>query len=190
MLSTTNSDKCIPCRGHLSLFSFLGSNDSHNHLGKALLLKFFQQAGRFPENETKLPAQMITYVAHQLSLSPEVIQVYQWDGRTIKEHRRQIREWLGFHPATVADQQALQTWLLQEVLPHEHCPAYLEPLVYQRLQRMQTEPPTQGQIARLITAALYQYEQAFFTTTTGAYRYRQTEGREANHGNKTAEIGN
>ena len=27
--------------------SFLGSNDPHNHLGKALLLKYFQKGGRF-----------------------------------------------------------------------------------------------------------------------------------------------
>ena len=29
--------------------SFFGSNDPHNHLGKALLLKFFQKEGRFPD---------------------------------------------------------------------------------------------------------------------------------------------
>ena len=28
---------------------FLGSNDPHNHLGKAILLKFFEYEGRFPE---------------------------------------------------------------------------------------------------------------------------------------------
>lgn len=31
-------------------FSFLGSSDPHNHLGKALLLKFFQHEGRFPDS--------------------------------------------------------------------------------------------------------------------------------------------
>jgi hypothetical protein len=30
---------------------FLGRNEPHNHLGKALLLKFFQWAGRFPEGD-------------------------------------------------------------------------------------------------------------------------------------------
>jgi hypothetical protein len=56
-------------------------------------------------------------LAQQLSLPPEVIDDHNRDGRTIKEHRRQIREWLGFHPATLADQRALRAWLVEEVLP-------------------------------------------------------------------------
>jgi hypothetical protein len=34
---------------------FLGTNKPHNHLGKALLLKFFQAEGRFPEGEDDFP---------------------------------------------------------------------------------------------------------------------------------------
>lgn len=145
--------------------SFLGSNDPHNQLGKALLLKFFQHEGRFPESKADLPSAFIEYVAQQLSLSPEAIQAYQWDGRTVKEHRRQIRDWLGFHPATLADQSSLRTWLMAEVLPHEHRPGYLTQLAYQRLQRLQIEPPTQGRLERLVIAAVHQYEQTFFETT-------------------------
>ncbi len=35
---------------------FLGRNKPHNHFGKALLLKFFQAEGRFPEGENELVA--------------------------------------------------------------------------------------------------------------------------------------
>ena len=68
--------------------SILGRNEPHNHLGKALLLKFFQYEGRFPENKAEIPPDIIEYVAQQLSLSPETINDYKWDGRTIKDHRR------------------------------------------------------------------------------------------------------
>lgn len=145
--------------------SFIGINDPHNQLGKALLLKFFQHEVRFPESEEDLSPEIIEYVAQQLSLSPTAIQEYQWDGRTIKEHRRQIREWLGFHPATLVDQRTLQNWLMSEVLPHEHRPAYLTQLAYQHLRRLQIEPPTQGRMERLVISAVYQYEQTFFETT-------------------------
>lgn len=145
--------------------SFLGMNDPHNHLGKALLLKFFQHEGRFPESISELPLPIIEYLAQQLSLPPEVIDDYNRDGRTIKEHRRQIREWLGFHPATLADQRALRAWLVEEVLPHEHRPVYLEERAYQRLHQMQIEPPTKGRMERLVTSALHHYEQSFFAST-------------------------
>ena len=56
--------------------SLLGSNDPHNHLGKALLLKFFQKEGRFPEDGTELPSEIVAYVAQQLDLPPEVIHNY------------------------------------------------------------------------------------------------------------------
>ena len=79
--------------GHFTLLapevSFLGMNDPHNHLGKALLLKFFQHEGRFPESPSEIPLPLIEYLARQLSLPPEVIDDYNRDGRTIKEHRRQ-----------------------------------------------------------------------------------------------------
>lgn len=144
---------------------FLGSNNPHNHLGKALLLKFCQCHGRFPESDSEFTAATIEYVARQLSIKSEAIRGYNWSGRTIKEHRRQIREWLGFHPATLTDQEALQAWLMQEVLPHEHRPVYLEQLAYQRLRDIHVEPPTQGRMNRLITAAVYQHEQSFFNST-------------------------
>lgn len=145
--------------------SFLGSNDPHNHLGKALLFKFFQHEGRFPESAAEIPPALLEYVAQQLNLPPDVIAAYPWDGRTIKEHRRQIREFLGFHPATVAEQRALRAWLMEEVLPHEQRPVYLEARAYQRLRQMHIEPPTQGRLARLVISALHRYEQSFFAAT-------------------------
>ena len=145
--------------------NFLGINAPHNHLGKALLLKYFQHEGRFPERKSELPSPIIEYVAQQLGVTPEVLQTYRWGGRTIKEHRRQIRELLGFHPATLADQRALRNWLMAEELPHEHRPVYLTQLAYQHLQELHIEPPTQRRMERLVMSAIRQYEQTFFKTT-------------------------
>ena len=85
--------------------SFLGSNDPHNHLGKALLFKFFQNESRFPEDLTEIHPSIVEYVAQQLDLPPEVIHKYDWNGSRLREHRRDIRELLGFHLATLADQE-------------------------------------------------------------------------------------
>src|SRR5215212_3166431 len=156
--------------------SFVGSNDPHNQFGKALLLKCFQYESRFPENKADLAPAIIAYVAQQLNLSPTALQAYQWDGRTIKEHRRQIRAWLGFHPATLADQRSLRNWLMAEGLPDEPRPVYLTQLAYQHLRRLQIEPPTQGRMERLVMSAIRQYEQTFFKTTA-ARLTEETKGK-------------
>ena len=156
---------------HFTLLSpeikFLGLNDPHNHLGKALLLKFFQQNYRFPEDLREIPDVAIEYVAQQLNLPPQVIKQYEWGGTRMREHRTVIRDLMEFHPATLVDQENLRIWLMSDVLPHEFRPDHMEQLVYQRLRREQIEPPSQKQVTRLITSATTSYEAAFFTQTYG-----------------------
>ncbi len=144
---------------------FLGSNDPHNQLGKAVLLKLFEYEGRFPEDPSELPPAIIAYMAQQLDLSEHVIHQYDWNGRRIKEHRKDIRELMGFRPVTVVDQDELRDWLLNEILPGEHRFIYLEELVYDRLRKLHIEPPSKGRVERLIRSAIYRYEQAFFAQT-------------------------
>lgn len=145
---------------------FLGSKAPHNRLGKALLLKFFQQEGRFPGSKAEILSTIIEYVAQQLNLSPEVIDKYDWEGSRIKEHRQDIRELMGYHRATLADQNELENWLINEILPGEHRPIYLKQLVYQRLRRSSIEPPTPKQVDRLIKSVIHRHEQTFFTETS------------------------
>ena len=144
---------------------FLGSNNSHNHLGKALVLKFFQSWGRFPEGENEFTPAIVGYVAQQLNLPPEVIKQYNFNGRTISFHRSQIRYLLGFQKPTLADEDALRDWMVGKVIPHEHRGVYLEQLCYQRLLKAYIEAPTKGQMGRLIKSALHRYEQSFFADT-------------------------
>jgi hypothetical protein len=144
---------------------FIGANAPHNKLGKALLLKFFQYEFRFPEEQSEIPLQAVDYIAQQLDLSPSIFAAYKWHGRSIKDHRKDIRESIGFHPATLADQDQLRDWLLNEILPDEYRPFYLEERVYDRLRKLRIEPPSKKQIKRLISSAIHRYEQTFFTQT-------------------------
>jgi TnpA family transposase len=159
-----NSDEIIE---HFTLspadVAFLGSNDPHNQLGKALLLKFFQQEYRFPENISEIPQAIIEYAAQQLDLPYQVIERYEWGGTRMREHRVEIRELMGFRAATLADQETWRTWLMTEVLPDEYRPSHLAQRLYQHLRREHIEPPTQKQVDRLIASAMDRYEKAFFT---------------------------
>ena len=168
MTQDWNSDEII---AHFTLlppeFEFLGSNDPHNQLGKALMLKFFQQEYRFPESTAEIHPSIIEYVAQQLDIPATFINEYDLKGERSKDHRKDIRELMGFRSATLADQQHLRTWLLTEVIPHEFRPVHLEQLVYQRLRREYIEPPTQMQIERLVIRAKNEHERLFFVQTYG-----------------------
>ena len=144
----------------------LGSDAPHNQLGKAVLLKFFQHEGRFPESARDVPEDVLTHIAQQLDFEARELEEYNWSVGRIKQHRQEIREWLGFRPATVADQRELRDWLQAEVIPHEHRPAHLEQLARLRLKHLQIEPPTTGRLQqRVVNSALHRYAQQFFTTT-------------------------
>lgn len=144
---------------------FVKANSPHNRLGKALLLKFFQYEARFPESQSEIPPQVIEYVAQQLGVLPTILEEYHWQGRSIKDHRNAIRERYGFRPATLKDQSELRDWLLDEVLPDEHRPIYLEDRIYTRLRELHIEPPTKGRVKRLVTSAIHRYERVFFAQT-------------------------
>jgi len=139
---------------------------AHNKLGKALLLKFFQYEAGFPENRSEIPPQAVDYVAQQLGLSPSVFQAYKWYGPEHQRSPQGFREFCGFRPATLLDQDELREWLLSEILPGEHRGVYLEDLAYDRLRKSHIEPPSQKQVKRLVTSVIHSYAQSFFAQTT------------------------
>ncbi len=143
----------------------LGRDAAHNQLGKAILLKYFQHEGCFPEKAQKIPNDVIQYIAHQLNIEASELAHYNWKVGRIKAHRRDIREWMGFRSATIADQKALRIWLKEKVLPEEHRVGHLEQLIRQHLRQLHLEPPTPGRIQRIILTALRQYEKAFVNKT-------------------------
>ena len=60
-------------------------------LGFAALLKFFQAEGRFPGSESDVPAEAVEYLVQQTKVAPSSWAEYDWQGRTIKYHRAEIR---------------------------------------------------------------------------------------------------
>ncbi len=133
-----------------------------NQLGFALLLKWFESEGRFPRMQSEIPASPIAFVAKQLGLSSEVLDDYDWDGRSIKRHRVQIRQELGFREFLDADEQTLATWLLENYLSLAgRSLAAVRGLVYERLRVQQIEPPGFQRLDRLVRSCLRQGEEAF-----------------------------
>src|SRR5579859_1583940 len=101
---------------HFTLVSadtdLLGNKTGATRLGFALLLKCFQLEARFPASKAEIPRDVIDYIANQLHLPASLYRQYDWTGRTITNHRTQIREHFSFRDATKADGEEMAAWLI------------------------------------------------------------------------------
>lgn len=69
----------------------MGNKTGAARLGFALLLRFFELEGRYPESREKFPRAAVDYVAGLVRVDPSALAKYAWSGRTIEYHRAQIR---------------------------------------------------------------------------------------------------
>ncbi|MDD3582041.1 MAG: DUF4158 domain-containing protein, partial [Desulfobacca sp.] len=136
-------------------------------LGFALLLKFFQLEGRFPSGPHEIPAEVVRFVASEVGVDRSAWDEYPWQGRSVEYHRASIRALLGFREATVADAEALETWLVEEHLNQEHRMDRLREIVLVRCRKLHIEPPTQERIFRLLHSAIQAHETRFCESISG-----------------------
>jgi len=112
--------------------SLLSNKTGATRVGFAVLLRFFAGEGRFPRDKTEVVGQVVAYLARQAGVPAEEYLRYDWQGRTVKYHRAQVREHFGFREATAEDADGIRHWLLEEVLPHDRDPERLREAVYPR----------------------------------------------------------
>lgn len=144
----------------------LTQKNDENRLGFAILLKFFQIHARFPENQCEIVVTVVNYVAKLLDISPEKYSEYDWQGRSIKYHRAQIREFFGFRAAKVSDARELINWLAEQALIYELKFEQLKVAAITRLRDLKLEPPTDLRLERIIRSALRNFESNFFERTS------------------------
>ncbi len=130
-------------------------------LGFAALLKFFQAEARFPAAKSDVPEAAVEYLAAQTKATLSGWAEYDWQGRTIKYHRAEIRALWGYREATTEDGDNLTSWLCQHVLTYERHPARILELALGRLRELKIEPPTADRLDRLIRSALRTFEEEF-----------------------------
>ena len=140
----------------------VGNKYGATRLGFALLLRFFQLEGRFPHHVGELPVAAVGFVASQLGVNAAQLVGYDWSGRSIKDHRRQIRDALGFRVFTRGDEDKTIAWLAERVCPHELSPARLRRAVLERCRAERLEPP--GRVDRIVAAASAAADEHFCAT--------------------------
>lgn len=143
----------------------LGNKTGATRLGFAVLLKFFQREARFPLYKNDIPGVVIAFLATQVGVAPEAYLQYDWQGRTIKDHRAEIRTLFEFRESTVADGEQMKQWLIVDVLPQEYQDERLREEAYGWFRRMHLEAPTPDRLTRLIRSAVHTFEQQLYETT-------------------------
>ena len=130
-------------------------------VGFAALLKFFQAEGQFPNSAGDVPAEVVEYLVRQTKVAPLSWAEYDWQGRTIKYHRAEIRSLCGFREATVEDCEAVMGWLCEHVLAQERHPERILEAALQRFRELKIEPPTAGRLERMLRSTLQTFEEDF-----------------------------
>ncbi|MET8006580.1 Tn3 family transposase [Nonomuraea glycinis] len=127
-------------------------------LAFALMLKFHQLHGRFPRGRTELPDDAVDYVARAVKVPALDLAFYEWDGRTSKDHRADIRKFTGFRECGVDDAEKAAEWLAGNVCKAERRPDRVRVALLNHLKEEQIEPPSKLRLLRIIGSGLDQAE--------------------------------
>lgn len=125
---------------------------------RALLLKIFQRDGRFPERREDLAANIVTYLAQQVRVSPDDYLAVDWSERTQRQHRAQIRDHCGFRVFDAQDEPEFVTWLSERVTTPNPEAEPLKLAAYSHLRTQHIEPPRSERLRRLLREAVRQRE--------------------------------
>jgi TnpA family transposase len=127
----------------------------------AVLLLFYRARGRFPR-----AAEVDRHAAAELARALGVpapdgaaALLPDSDDRTLKRQRAEIRALLGFREATVADAEALGTWLRDHAVARTRDLGELTAEAEARCRALRIEPPTPDRIDRVIRAAVRAHDE-------------------------------
>ena len=143
--------------------ALLPGRTGHGRFGFAVLLKFFQHAGRFPDSRREVPAEMGRHLAEQLAMPLSVLERFDWEGRTAKRQRSEILSWLGIRRMTAADWDALGVWLRAELLPGDHSLEQLTNRISDWLRSQGLESPGASRLDKVLRAETHAYESRLLT---------------------------
>ena len=139
--------------------ALLDPRTGHNRLGFALLLKFFEVEGRFPRHKHEIPALVVAHVAGQVEVVADLYLQYDWRGRSIEQHRADIRALLGFRTATIQDGRDLVAWLGTQEIVYERQIEPVKAAAYARCRALRIEPPSPDRVDRLVRSAMHTAEE-------------------------------
>jgi TnpA family transposase len=145
-------------------WELLANKSGASRLGFALMLKFFALEARFPRHAGEFPRAAVDYMAGQVKVDAGLLAEYRWQGSTIKSHRAQIREVLGFRPSTRRDETELIRWLAEQICPVVLSEDGVRSALVARCRTLKIEPP--GRAERILHACRARFDREFCAQVT------------------------
>ena len=127
-------------------------------LAFAVQLKFMELHGRFPEYHDEVESSALDCLAAQLDTVIEGFTAFELNGRQGRRHRRSIRVFLGFRPATALDIRRLSDSLVNDVLPFDPQARHGRDIALDWFLAQRLEPPANDQLERAIRSTVHEYE--------------------------------
>jgi Domain of unknown function (DUF4158) len=106
--------------------------------------------GRFPRGRFEPPDDAIEHLARQVNVPATEIAAYDFQGRQIKNHRREIRNHSGYRICSVTDAEALAGWLATHIAQDERRVEHVRVLLLGHCKEQRIEPPTPERVARIV----------------------------------------
>jgi TnpA family transposase len=125
---------------------------NHNRLGFALQLCAMRYLGFCPDKLTTAPSEVVAYIAHQLSITPNVLALYGEREQTRTDHLQQIQAYLGFRKVDTLELRDLVQWLVERAIEHDK-PTLLFQLVCEKLYRDKIIRPGVTRIEKIVATA-------------------------------------
>lgn len=144
----------------------IANNTEKNRLTFAIMLKFFQEKGRYPTGKDAIEPVLLSSLAGQLKISTALFKPIHLENRTAKRFRQKIREFLDYKVATLSDVKRVVAWLMELVKHGPHTMPHYREKVDEFLRQHKIEPFSPQKIDRYIRSAIAQFEKRFFTKIT------------------------
>ena len=138
----------------------LRNKSGATRLGFAVLLKYVIWRGRFPTGSHELADDAVAHLARQVRVPAGDLASYDFASRTAQRHRTEIRAYTGFRECSVADAEALASWLAEHVASFQRREHRVREELLARCRTQLIEPPTPDRASEVTRSALHRAEQA------------------------------
>ena len=143
----------------------LKNKKDFNKLGFAVSLKYYQYMFTHPTLNAAVPKSIVKHIAVQLRLDYRLFYKYDFNGRTGKRDREEVKEYIGITYNISTAAEILKKWLVEEITPSgNHDIDYLKVLSYNYLRKNKARLPKAESLSRIVRSSLSEFERLFFNS--------------------------
>lgn len=141
-------------------FELISTKSRATRLGFSVLLKYFQIETRFPIMKSEVPFDIVRFISNQLAVPFELFKEYDFNGRSCRYHKSQLREYFEFRETTNDDNDFVTEWLYKNFECYDK--EKVKTAAYQKFRELKIEPPSTDRIDRIAVSAISSFEKELF----------------------------